>query len=175
MSRLGQLINISLTLENSRFIQSINHSEQNARKFAQNFGYSMRQADQYARKFADNARASFKRLEQETKKLTDTPLNFHSIFNTNDLLSSVTKSAKAYTDIHNKMKLVSNSSMEAGQRLADVFDIAMKTSQSTEVVSSVYQTFAQNAHSVARLEVEECIPFSGVDYAATQLTWQGHE
>ncbi|HDL1710463.1 TPA: tape measure protein, partial [Mannheimia haemolytica] len=32
--------------------------------------------------------------------------------------------------------------------LTDVFDIATKTSQSTEAVSGVYQTFAQNAQSL---------------------------
>ncbi|MEE3731794.1 tape measure protein [Mannheimia haemolytica] len=46
------------------------------------------------------------------------------------------------------MKLVSGSSAEAAKRLTDVFDIATKTSQSTEAVSGVYQTFAQNAQSL---------------------------
>ncbi len=62
--------------------------------------------------------------------------------------SGILSAAKAYTDIQNKMKLVSGSSAEAAKRLTDVFDIATKTSQSTEAVSGVYQTFAQNAQSL---------------------------
>ena len=35
--------------------------------------------------------------------------------------------------------------MQHAQAMSDVYSISMKTAQSTQAVSSVYQTFAQNA------------------------------
>lgn len=46
MSKLGQL-SILLTLENSRFLQEIARSEQNARKFTDNARVQFKSSEQY--------------------------------------------------------------------------------------------------------------------------------
>lgn len=150
MSSLGKL-NITLELNSVAFQQSLNKSDYEAKKFAKNFIYDMDKATKQAKQFADRTSDYLKNIEQAAKNInTATKWEFraNNLNRLGGVLSDITQSAKAYTDIHNKMKLVSDSSAEAALRLTDVFDIAMKTSQSTEAVASVYQTFAQNAQSL---------------------------
>lgn len=146
MSSLGKL-NITLELDSIAFQQSIKKSDYEAKKFAKNFIYDMDKATKQAKQFADRSAAYLKNIENAANNLNKS-VNAERFWLKLSRFTEISNAAKAYTDIHNKMKLVSNSSIEAGQRLTDVFDIAMKTSQSTEAVSDVYQTFAQNAQSL---------------------------
>ena len=49
------------------------------------------------------------------------------------------------TELANKLKLVTETELQHARAMSDVYSISMKTAQSTQAVSSVYQTFAQNA------------------------------
>ncbi|WP_409044170.1 tape measure protein [Mannheimia haemolytica] len=53
--------------------------------------------------------------------------------------------ANSYTELGNKLKLVTESESQHARAMAAVYDISLKTAQSTQATSSVYQTFAQNA------------------------------
>lgn len=150
MSGLGKLT-VILELENVKFQSALLKSDYNAQKFARNFVRNMDNAKKQAKEFADRSTQYLKTIEQAANNInrnTEWAWWSSAVREIGKIGNQVTNAAKAYTDIHNKMKLVSNSSIEAGQRLTDVFDIAMKTSQSTEAVSGVYQTFAQNAQSL---------------------------
>ncbi|HGO5810394.1 TPA: tape measure protein [Mannheimia haemolytica] len=120
-------------------------------KIAKNFIQNMDRARNHAKEFADRSTQYLKNIEQAAKNLNkNSEFSFLSTIGGHyqSMSSGILSAAKAYTDIQNKMKLVSGSSAEAAKRLTDVFDIATKTSQSTEAVSGVYQTFAQNAQSL---------------------------
>ncbi|MEE3700009.1 phage tail tape measure protein [Mannheimia haemolytica] len=150
MSGLGKLT-VTLELENAKFQSAMTKSDYEAQKFAKNFIQNMDRARNHAKEFADRSTQYLKNIEQAAKNLNkNSEFSFLSTIGGHyqSMSSGILSAAKAYTDIQNKMKLVSGSSAEAAKRLTDVFDIATKTSQSTEAVSGVYQTFAQNAQSL---------------------------
>lgn len=53
-----------------------------------------------------------------------------------------------YTEIQNKLRLVESASISSSRGLNNVFDIALKTNQSINATSGVYQRFAQNAETL---------------------------
>lgn len=150
MSGLGKLT-VTLELENVKFQSALLKSDYDAQKFAKNFIQNMDKAKNHAKEFAERSTQYLQTIEKAAKNINkNTEWAWWSAAGNEigKMGGYVTQAAKAYTDIHNKMKLVSDSSAEAATRLTDVFDIAMKTSQSTEAVAGVYQTFAQNAQSL---------------------------
>lgn len=56
--------------------------------------------------------------------------------------------ADGYTEIQNKLQLVESASISSSRGLNNVFDIALKTNQSINATSGVYQRFAQNAETL---------------------------
>ena len=56
--------------------------------------------------------------------------------------------ADGYTEIQNKLRLVESASISSSRGLNNVFDIALKTNQSINGTSGVYQRFAQNAETL---------------------------
>lgn len=56
--------------------------------------------------------------------------------------------ADGYTEIQNKLRLVESASISSAKGLDNVFDIALKTNQSINATSGVYQRFAQNAETL---------------------------
>ena len=56
--------------------------------------------------------------------------------------------ADGYTEIKNKLRLVESASISSSKGLNNVFDIALKTNQSINATSGVYQRFAQNAETL---------------------------
>lgn len=56
--------------------------------------------------------------------------------------------ADGYTEIQNKLRLVESASISSSRGLNNVFDIALKTNQSINATSGVYQRFAQNAETL---------------------------
>ena len=56
--------------------------------------------------------------------------------------------ADGYTEIQNKFRLVESASISSAKGLDNVFDIALKTNQSINATSGVYQRFAQNAETL---------------------------
>ncbi|QHB18281.1 phage tail tape measure protein [Mannheimia pernigra] len=150
MSGLGKLT-VTLELENVKFQSALLKSDYEAQKFAKNFIQNMDKAKSHAKEFADRSTKYLQTIEKAAKNINkNTEWAWWSAAGKEigKVGSYITQASKAYTDIHNKMKLVSNSSAEAALRLTDVFDISMKTSQSTEAVAGVYQTFATNAQSL---------------------------
>ncbi|MEG9475786.1 phage tail tape measure protein [Mannheimia indoligenes] len=150
MSGLGKLT-VTLELENVKFQSALLKSDYEAQKFAKNFIQNMDRAKSHAKQFADRSAEYLKNIENAAKNLNQSVSAERFWLGLSRLsvpTGQIIQAAKAYTDIHNKMKLVSDSSAEAALRLTDVFDISMKTSQSTEAVAGVYQTFATNAQSL---------------------------
>lgn len=60
----------------------------------------------------------------------------------------VTALADAYTDLQNRLRLVTSNAAELAQATGDVFRIAQSTSQEVGTIATVYQRFAQNAKTL---------------------------
>nr|DAS44171.1 MAG TPA: minor capsid component [Caudoviricetes sp.] len=82
-----------------------------------------------------------------------------------------------YTEVKNKLALIESASFSSQRGLQSLFDISLKTNQSLEATSSIYQRFAQNAQAlginqarVASLTetVSKAVAISGASAASAQ-------
>nr|WP_289622715.1 phage tail tape measure protein [Mannheimia cairinae] len=108
----------------------------------------MEQAQQKARQFADRSTKYLKNIEQAANNLNSSVSKERFWQITNRLqfpTSKVIGYANSYTELGNKLRLVTESETQHARAMAAVYDISLKTAQSTQATSSVYQTFAQNA------------------------------
>lgn len=60
----------------------------------------------------------------------------------------LTRMADAWTDLQNRLRLVTTGQKELNQATSDVFKIAQNTSQEIDAVATIYQRFAQNAQKL---------------------------
>jgi tape measure domain-containing protein len=82
------------------------------------------------------------RNEHTVKRLSAAWISFRAISTS---LSGLQRAADAWTNLENRLKLVTNSQEELTRATADVFRIAQETAQPLESTATVYQRFAQNA------------------------------
>lgn len=150
MSSLGQL-NISLTLENAKFQSALTKSDYEAQKFARHFVLNMDQATQKARQFSQRTTQYLSNIEQAAKNInnvTKWEFRANNLGRIQELATTLFGITDRYIELSNKLKLVSAGETQHAQAMADVYDISLKTAQSTQATSSVYQTFAQNAQQL---------------------------
>lgn len=92
-------------------------------------------------------------------------------------LGTLKNYADGYTEVKNKLALVESASFSSQRGLQSLFDISLKTNQSLEATSSIYQRFAQNAQAlginqarVASLTetVSKAVAISGASAASAQ-------
>ncbi|HDL5929829.1 TPA: tape measure protein [Mannheimia haemolytica] len=141
-------LTITLDVENSKLLAGFAQSDTVANKFARSFIVNMDQAQQKARQFADRSTKYLKNIEQAANNLNSSVSKerFWQIANRLQFpTSKVISYANSYTELGNKLKLVTESESQHVRAMAAVYDISLKTAQSTQATSSVYQTFAQNA------------------------------
>lgn len=147
MSSLGHL-NISLNLETTLFQNGLSKSEHQTQKFAKQFEANFSSAQRKAREFSERTTEYLNNIERAAENINKTSNwnfkidNFERI---KGLATSFIEIADKGTDLSNKLKLVTDDELQHARAMADVYDISMKTAQSTQAVSSVYQSFAQNA------------------------------
>ncbi|WP_136711746.1 tape measure protein [Avibacterium paragallinarum] len=101
-----------------------------------------------ARNFATETNKSFKSIENSLSILERSAKWTNTWLSTQQLTAGIrqlTQYADAYTEIQNRMKLVSNEAAKSTQAMQSVFDISMRTRQSVNATAQVYQRFAQNA------------------------------
>ena len=126
---LGHL-NISLSLDTVLFQQNMVKAEQKARQFADR-----------TTQYLGNIEAAANNINKAAKW----DFRFDNFDRVKSVATSFIQMADASTELSNKLKLVSADNVQHAQAMAAVYDISMKTAQSTQAVSSVYQSFAQNA------------------------------
>ena len=129
MAGLGNL-NIELSLDAVKFQQNLKRSEQQARLFAN------RTVDYL--KNIENAANSI-------NSATKVNLNWMRFDKFKSAALQIIDYTNKNTELANKLKLVTETELQHAKAMSDVYSISMKTAQSTQAVSSVYQTFAQNA------------------------------
>lgn len=147
MSSIGQ-INISLKLESIKFQSELSKSDHEAHKFVRNFVLNMDHATAKARQFADRSTQYLKNIEQAANNLNSSVSKerFWNVLNRFQLpAGQVIAYADSHAELSNKLKLATENEIQHARAMADVYDISLKTAQSTQATSSVYKTFAQNA------------------------------
>lgn len=176
MSSLGSL-NVQLTLDSVHFEKGLAKSDNQTQKFVKNFRVDMDKAAQSAKQFANRTTSYLNNIEQAAKNInsaTKWEFRFNNLDRFKLLGSQFSQYADQYSGLSNKLKLVTDSEAQHARAMVDVYNISLKTAQSSEATSSVYQTFAQNAKDlglaqsdVARLTemVSKAVAISGASSA----------
>lgn len=126
---LGHL-NISLSLDTVLFQQNMAKAEQKARQFADR-----------TTQYLGNIEAAANNINKAAKW----DFRFDNFDRVKSVATSFIQMADASTELSNKLKLVSADNVQHAQAMAAVYDISMKTAQSTQAVSAIYASFSQNA------------------------------
>lgn len=132
---LGQL-NIQLTLDQLKFQDSLTKAQRHAKQFSE-------RTTQYLNNIEKAAIKTNKNLDFADKLNKLKALSF-ILPNPKQIMGHLDH----YTELSNKINLVTESERERIKAMQDVYDISLKTAQSTQATSSVYQTFAQNAQQL---------------------------
>ena len=126
---LGHL-NIQLELDQVKFQSGINNAQGRVKRFT------------------DTTTKQLSNIERSMNSLNRVSANLFKAgiagFGANQLKGF----ADGYTEIQNKLRLVESASISSAKGLNNVFDIALKTNQSINATSGVYQRFAQNAETL---------------------------
>lgn len=162
---LGRL-NIDLTLNTANFTNAINRSQRQTEQFGQRIRVSLQAITvQQERMVSQTAKSSA--LFARFASVTASALSIHQVINYAD----------SWTELQNRLKLVTESSVELNKATQAVYDIAQKTYQSLDATAQVYQRFADNAdrlglsqQKVAELTetVSKAVAISGASATAAQ-------
>ncbi len=162
---LGRL-NIDLTLNTENFTNAINRSQRQTEQFGQSIRVSLQAITvQQERMVSQTAKSSA--LFARFASVTASALSIHQVINYAD----------SWTELQNRLKLVTESSVELNKATQAVYDIAQKTYQSLDATAQVYQRFADNAdrlglsqQKVAELTetVSKAVAISGASATAAQ-------
>ncbi|WP_311747782.1 phage tail tape measure protein [Proteus columbae] len=162
---LGRL-NIDLTLNMANFTNAINRSQRQTEQFGQSIRVSLQAITvQQERMVSQTAKSSA--LFARFASVTASALSIHQVINYAD----------SWTELQNRLKLVTESSVELNKATQAVYGIAQKTYQSLDATAQVYQRFADNAdrlglsqQKVAELTetVSKAVAISGASATAAQ-------
>ena len=163
---LGHL-NIQLELDQVKFQSGINNAQGRVKRFT------------------DTTTKQLSNIERSMNSLNRVSANLFKAGIAGFGVSQLKGFADGYTEIQNKLRLVESASISSAKGLNNVFDIALKTNQSINATSGVYQRFAQNAETlkisqaqIASLTetVSKAVAVSGASAGAADaaLTQFGH-
>ena len=126
---LGHL-NIQLELDQVKFQSGINNAQGRVKRFT------------------DTTTKQLSNIERSMNSLNRVSANLFKAGVAGFGVSQLKGFADGYTEIQNKLRLVESASISSSKGLNNVFDIALKTNQSINATSGVYQRFAQNAETL---------------------------
>lgn len=126
---LGHL-NIQLELDQVKFQSGINNAQGRVKRFT------------------DTTTKQLSNIERSMNSLNRVSANLFKAGIAGFGASQLKGFVDGYTEIQNKLRLVESASISSSKGLNNVFDIALKTNQSINATSGVYQRFAQNAETL---------------------------
>lgn len=126
---LGHL-NIQLELDQVKFQSGINNAQGRVKRFT------------------DTTTKQLNNIERSMNSLNRVSANLFKAGIAGFGVNQLKGFADGYTEIQNKLRLVESASISSSKGLNNVFDIALKTNQSINATSGVYQRFAQNAETL---------------------------
>ena len=100
------------------------------------------------KRFTDTTTKQLSNIERSMNSLNRVSANLFKAGIAGFGVSQLKGFADGYTEIQNKLRLVESASISSAKGLNNVFDIALKTNQSINATSGVYQRFAQNAETL---------------------------
>jgi lambda family phage tail tape measure protein len=100
------------------------------------------------KRFADTTTKQLNNIERSMNSLNRVSANLFKAGIAGFGVNQLKGFADGYTEIQNKLRLVESASISSSRGLNNVFDIALKTNQSINATSGVYQRFAQNAETL---------------------------
>lgn len=126
---LGHL-NIQLELDQVKFQSGINNAQGRVKRFT------------------DTTTKQLNSIERSMNSLNRVSANLFKAGIAGFGVNQLKGFADGYTGIQNKLRLVESASISSSKGLNNVFDIALKTNQSINATSGVYQRFAQNSETL---------------------------
>lgn len=126
---LGHL-NIQLELDQVKFQSGINNAQGRVKRFT------------------DTTTKQLNNIERSMNSLNRVSANLFKAGIAGFGVNQLKGFADGYAEIQNKLRLVESASISSSRGLNNVFDIALKTNQSINATSGVYQRFAQNAETL---------------------------
>ncbi|GLX62544.1 phage tail tape measure protein [Proteus vulgaris] len=163
---LGTL-NIDLTLNTASFTNAINRSQHQTERFNQSVRVSLQSITVQQERMASQTAKSASSFASFAKAVTGA-LSVHQVISYAD----------GWTDLQNRLKLVTKSTQELNKATNDVYTIAQKTYQSLDATAQVYQRFSDNAErlginqqKVAELTetVSKAVSLSGTSAASAAM------
>ncbi|WP_443090312.1 phage tail tape measure protein [Basfia succiniciproducens] len=163
MSGLGSL-DISLRLDTAQFNQALNKSTYQTQKFARQFEVNFTNAQSRAKQFSERTTQYLNNIEKAANSINRTAnINLFSNiagFAGTHLQSAALQTlqyADSYTELQNRMRLVTDSQFAMAAATDTVFDISLRTNQAVSATAEVYQRFAKNADvlKISQAEVAE--------------------
>ena len=176
---LGKL-NIILDLETASFEKGMSKSEHQSQQFSRKFQVDMDKATKSAKQFAQRTTEYLENIENSAKNINKNS-NFQ-FFTTlggyaQAASGNIIKYADSYTELGNRIRLVTKNNEEFAKANAAVFDISLKTNQAISSTSQIYQRFAQNADTLKISQqkiseltetVSKAVAISGASNAASE-------
>ena len=176
---LGKL-NIILDLETASFEKGMSKSEHQSQQFSRKFQVDMDKATKSAKQFAQRTTEYLENIENAAKNINKNS-NFQ-FFTTlggyaQAASGNIIKYADSYTELGNRIRLVTKNNEEFAKANAAVFDISLKTNQAISSTSQIYQRFAQNADTLKISQqkiseltetVSKAVAISGASNAASE-------
>ncbi|BBF07624.1 tape measure protein [Haemophilus influenzae] len=163
MSSLGSL-NILLSLDSIQFNQALDKSSYQTQKFAKQFKLNFTKAQAKAKQFSERTTQYLNNIEKAANTINKTTSRtfWAGIISSGGSylssgISDVMKYADSYTELQNRIRLVTNSQTAMVAATESVFDISLKTNQAVGATAQIYQRFAQNADrlNLSQLQVSE--------------------
>nr|DAN48519.1 MAG TPA: Tail tape measure [Bacteriophage sp.] len=150
MSSLGSLY-IGLSLDTVQFQDGLSKSEYQTRKFTRQFEANFSRAQEKARQFSERTTQYLNNIEKAANNINSTTkwsFRLDNLGRAQDLSKQVIAMMDSYTELQNRIRLVTHSQTEMAQATESVFDISSRTNQAVGATAQIYQRFAKNADTL---------------------------
>ena len=150
MSSLGSLY-IGLSLDTVQFQNGLSKSEYQTRKFTRQFEANFSRAQEKARQFSERTTQYLNNIEKAANNInsiTKWSFRLDNLGRAQDLSKQAIAMMDSYTELQNRIRLVTHSQTEMAQATESVFDISSRTNQAVGATAQIYQRFAKNADTL---------------------------
>lgn len=150
MSSLGSLY-IGLSLDTVQFQNGLSKSEYQTRKFTRQFEANFSRAQEKARQFSERTTQYLNNIEKAANNINSTTkwgFRLDNLGRAQDLSKQAIAMMDTYTELQNRIRLVTHSQTEMAQATESVFDISSRTNQAVGATAQIYQRFAKNADTL---------------------------
>ena len=142
---------IGLSLDTVQFQNGLSKSEYQTRKFTRQFEANFSRAQEKARQFSERTTQYLNNIEKAANNINSTTkwgFRLDNLGRAQDLSKQAIAMMDSYTELQNRIRLVTHSQTEMAQATESVFDISSRTNQAVGATAQIYQRFAKNADTL---------------------------